>query len=159
MINVDTIILSLYFPWFSQSSNSRFESFFSTLSQKKKKLNQNNNSNNLKIYPEKIIQGIDKRSSIEIRNIPKDWKRNLMKSIIESFGNINFLYICNDKTNNNLKTSTIFVNYINYKSIVDIFMLFRKISKNQVINVEVFYSKTQGKENLKKFFNDKNKDN
>lgn len=170
-LNINRLIISLYFPMYKESKKSRFESFFEKLSKKKK--NQKKNINFYKsslIYPDRIIQGLDKRSSIELRNVPKTWSKDFLRKIIEPFGNINFLYIFSNGFNSE-STSTVYVNFINYKSIVDIFMFFNKKRKKKgelyfdsidsldfdLLNfdVEVFYSKIQGKDNLMKLYHKK----
>jgi len=49
------------------------------------------------IFPERIIRGEDKRTSILIKNIPKNIKKKEIRGIIEKFANINFLGITQDK--------------------------------------------------------------
>lgn len=172
---LNRFIISLYFPQFKESQNSRFESFFNKLIPKSQK---NQNCSYL-IYPDKIIQGLDKRSSIELRYIPKTWNKNFIRDIVESFGNINFLFLNPRHINSNNKSNTLtaYVNYINYRSIVNVFMYFnKKIKSNTLfdstkinnlfmnnndidiinIGIQVWYSKIQGKENFIHFFKGKN---
>lgn len=169
----ESIYLHLYFPYYNNTNTSRFESFFKSLSKKERKSKNFPTNSNLKkstkIFPEKIIQSLDKRSSVILKNIPKNWSKGFIKYLVESFGNINYLYVYK---NNKKNYCSVFVNYINYKSIIDIYMFLRKIknkpnSINENLNfkksinddnlfnkIEVFYSKTQGKENLKKKFSE-----
>ncbi len=169
----ESILLQLYFPNYNSTNTSRFESFFKSLSKKsiKQKIFSTNcnQKKSTEIYPEKIMQSIDKRSSIILKNVPKNWNKEFIKCFIESFGNINYLYVYRLNEKNYF---SVFVNYINYRSIINIYMFLRnekKISnsfndnnnlsinnnRNMLNNIKVFYSKIQGKENLKKKFSEK----
>lgn len=163
----DEIILKLYYPQYENRSSSRFETFFKSLPTKNKiSINSNNKKIETNIiYPERIIQSIDKRSSIVFKKVPKEMTKNFLRTIIESFGNINYLYIYYSNIN---LFKTVYVNFINYKSIVPIYMFLRRVkskSKTQIeiveskfLNVEMYYSEIQGKENLKNYFQDDDND-
>ncbi len=146
----DKIIVQLYFPHFDSPTSSRFESLFVTLS--KSDGNKKNISSYI-IFPERIIRGEDKRTSILIKNIPKNVKKKEIRSMIENFANINFLGITQDKR---IKSFTVaYLNVINYKSVVPIFMGLRNHIfnyNNKLIKTELYYSKFQGKEELKEVF-------
>ena len=105
------------------------------------------------IFPEKVQQGEDKRTSIIIKNIPKNVKKNVIRSLIEEYGNINFLVITKDQS---IENSNIAIcNVINYKSIVPIYMGLRNHSFNymgKTYKIEIYYSKVQGKIELKNVF-------
>ena len=148
----DKIILDLYFPHFHSPPCSRFESLFIFL---------NKNDSNIKkkniisytIFPERIMQGEDKRTSLMLKNIPKNIKKKDIRKMIEKFGNINFLSISKDQNIDNFIIA--YLNVINYKSIVPIYMGLRKHTFDYFgnkINIEIYYSKVQGKEELKKVF-------
>ena len=148
----DQIILDLYFPHFHSPPCSRFESLFIFL---------NKNDSNIKkkniisytIFPERIMQGEDKRTSLMLKNIPKNIKKKDIRNMIEKFGNINFLSISKDQNIDNFIIA--YLNVINYKSIVPIYMGLRKHTFDYFgnkINIEIYYSKVQGKEELKKVF-------
>ena len=73
--------------------------------------------------------------------------------MIEKFGNINFLSISKDQNIDNFIIA--YLNVINYKSIVPIYMGLRKQTFDYFgnkINIEIYYSKVQGKDELKKVF-------
>ena len=146
----DKILIELYFPEFNSPSSSRFESLFIILN----KSNENKNKNvSYKIFPERIIRGEDKRTSILIKNIPKNIKKKEIRGMVEQFANINFLGITQDKKIKNFIIA--YLNVINYKSVVPIFMGLRKHIfnyNNKEIITELYYSKIQGKEELKKVF-------
>ena len=148
----DQIILDLYFPHFHSPPCSRFESLFIFL---------NKNDSNVKkknivsytIFPERIMQGEDKRTSLMLKNIPKNIKKKDIRNMIEKFGNINFLSISKDQNIDNFIIA--YLNVINYKSIVPIYMGLRKHTFDYFgnkINIEIYYSKVQGKDELKKVF-------
>ena len=82
--------------------------------------------------------------------MPKKEVRNL----IDKFGNINYLFIIKSPKDEKKNTSIAFVNYINYKSIIPLFMNLRnsKIEKNgEIYNIKILYSSVQGKEKIKEF--------
>ena len=149
----DKILVQLYFPHFTSTSSSRFETLFIILNKsKEKKKNNESKSSNL-IHPERIIRGEDKRTSIIIKNIPKNIKKKEIRNLVEKLANINFLGITQDKKSKSFLIA--YLNVINYKSVVPIFMGLRKNTftyDNKIITTELFYSKFQGKEELKKFF-------
>jgi RNA recognition motif-containing protein len=106
------------------------------------------------ILPDQVMQGEDKRTSLIIKNIPKNIKKKEIRSLIEKYGNINFLAVSKDKNVENCIVA--YLNVINYKSIVPIFMGLRKLSFSylgKTFNIEINYSKVQGKDELKKLFN------
>ena len=150
---IDKILLQLYFPKFESPATSRFESLFLFL-----KKTDGNKKNNIsyKIFPERVIRGEDKRTSILIKNIPKNVKKKEIRDIVEKFANINFLGITQDKKYKSFIIA--YLNVINYKSIVPIFMGLRNHAfnyNNKMIIMELFYSRFQGKEELKKVFKNK----
>ena len=149
----ERIIINLYFPNFTRPSSSRFESLFISLS----KIEENKKEDTFYsylIFPEKIIQGKDKRTSLLIKNIPKIIKKKEIRNMIEKYGNINYLILTQDDINENFIIA--YLNVINYRSIVPIFMGLRKhifYYMNKAFQIEIMYSKIQGKEELKKIFN------
>ena len=153
MAYLERILLLIYFPQFSSPNSSRFESFFISNHQKENP----NNKNIIKsknIFPEKIIRNEDKRTSLIIKGIPKDMPKKEVRDFIEKYGNLNYLYIIQDINNIEKNSSIAFVNVINYKSIIPIYMNLRnyKLIKNgQIYSIQVMYSSVQGKEQLKQF--------
>lgn len=144
----DIILVQLYFPHFHSPSSSRFEDLFLILD--KSEGNKNNNLSYL-IFPERIIRGEDKRTSILMKNIPKTIKKQEIRSLVENFANINYLGLKQDKKSKDFNVA--YLNVINYKSIVPIYMGLRKhtfLYNDKKIVTELFYSKYQGKEQLKK---------
>ena len=151
---IERILLILYFPQFKSRSTSRFESFFETIQKNdvsnKKKINKSET-----IYPEKIVRNEDKRTSILIKGIPSDIPKKEIRSLIEKYGNLNYLYITRDLKNNEEKsTSVAFVNVINYKTIIPLFMNLRNFKFNnngQLYDIKIMYSPVQGKSQLKQY--------
>ena len=149
---LERILLSLYYPQFKSPLNSRFETLFVSIIKMKNPLNKHIYRSKT-IYPEKIARNEDKRTSIVIKGIPKNMSKNEVRNLLDKFGNINFLYIINSPTNkNNNNTSIAFVNVINFKSIIPLFMNLRnyKIEKfGKTYNLKISYSSVQGKPKLK----------
>ena len=155
MYRRETILLKLYFPQFNSPINSRFQTFFILLNNiditknKKKKLSN-------RIYPDMIMQGEDKRTSIIIKNIPNNMKKKDIRKMIEKYGNINFLALSKDEEKEYYIIA--YLNVINYKSIVPIYMALRNVNFNfygNILNIEIFYSDVQGKNELKNLFKNK----
>ena len=148
----ERVIIKLYFPQFKSPSASRFQNFFFDLNKyenskgKKKEISY-------KIFPDKIMQGEDKRSSIIIKNIPKNMKKKDIRKMVEKYGNINFLSIIKDGEKENYMKA--YINVINYKCIVPIYMNLRNVNFNytgNLLNIQIIYSDIQGKAELKNNF-------
>ena len=160
MSNLERILISIYFPQFRSPSCSRFENFFISIVKKKNPLNKNNKINVSKnIYPEKIVRNEDKRTSVEIKGIPMDMTKKEVRNFIEQYGNLNYLYITKDPNDIEKKSSIAYVNVINYKSIIPLYMnlrnyIFKRNEHNY--NLKVSYSLAQGKNQLKQFIKQNN---
>jgi hypothetical protein len=147
----EKIILSLYYPQFYSPINSRFESFFNSLEKKGNNSNVKINKSKI-IFPEKIARNEDKRTSLLIKGIPDYYSKNDIINYITKFGNINYFYISKKVKNRN--TLIAFINVINYKSIIPLFMNLRNLKFNNcgnIYNIEITYSKIQGKQKLKQY--------
>lgn len=153
MFGKEISILRLYFPQFSSPPISRFQNFFINLAKIENAKRKKKEISNI-IYPDKIMQGEDKRTSILIKRIPKNLKKKDVRKMVEKYGNINFLAIAKDEEKENCMKA--YINMINYKSIVPIYMNLRNVNFNyqgNLLNIEITYSKVQGKSELKKIFN------
>ena len=123
-------------------TESRFKELFTESKPKKKR-------KRMLVDPKNIMLGLDKRTSIIIKNIPDDVTEEQFKKIVCNFcSEINFFYIPNTiKTRKKLRVA--FVNVVNYKQIVPIYMgLIYKVKflyNNPNIEMEICYSKVQGK--------------
>ena len=147
----DRILLRLFFPHYESPISSRFEPLFIYL--RKRNINKENIAESFNILPERIIQGDDKRTTILIKNIPKIIKKREIRSMVGKYGNINFLGIEPDP--NSIYFNIAYLNVINYKSIVSIYMGLRKHTFNYFnkdILIKIYYSNIQGKEELRKIF-------
>ena len=123
---------------------------------KKRKRNLKKKINNSKVIcPEKIVRNEDKRTSVLIKGIPSDMPKKEIRSLIEKYGNLNYLYITKDLESFEEKaTSVAFINVINYKTIIPLFMNLRnyKINSNgQLYDLKIMYSPVQGKKQLKQY--------
>ena len=150
---LERILLLLYFPQFKSYECSRFESFFISFYKKEKTIKKPKN-NSIIIFPEKIIRNEDKRTSLMINGIPIDISKKEIRNIIEKYGNINYLYIIKDPKSFDNNTSIAFVNVVNYKSIIPLYMNLRnyKFNKNgKIYNIKIQYSNVQGKEKLNQY--------
>ena len=90
-----------------------------------------------------------------IKEIPNDISKKEIRNIIEKYGNLNYLYIIiKDPKNIEHNTSIAFINVINYKSIIPLYMNLKnykfKINGN-FYNIEIIYSNVQGKEQLNQY--------
>jgi len=137
-------IIDLIFPNFEKHQESRFNKFFKEIG------NTNVEDRILKLNDYKINTGEDKRTSIIIKNIPKNMTRNQFQMILENIANINYLYIpLSMLTKDNLRCA--FVNVVNPRSIIDIYLKLRKINfkyDNPNTKIEILYSSLQGRKAL-----------
>ena len=148
MIEVYQDILHyIIFPIFKHPSRSRFKSLFIDILK------------NSVILPEEyiniqnIIYGIDKRTTILIKNFPSEQFDSLesLKKFFNRFGNINFIYKL--KHSNKGKIPYLIINCVNNKSIIDIIQNLNKIYNNLII----IYSNIQGRKSLIQHFFSKKK--
>lgn len=150
---IERILLLIYFPQFKSPINSRFETFFISILKKEDSYKNNKNKSKI-IFPEKIIRNEDKRTSLIIKGIPHDMSKKEVRDLIEKHGNLNFLYIIKDSNNEEKNSSIAYVNVINYKTIIPIYMNLRnfEIKRNEkTYKIKMSYSSVQGKEELKKY--------
>jgi len=137
-------IIDLIYPGFEKPSKSRFNKFFEE--------NENRQFEDIKLQlnGHKIYTGEDKRTTILIKNIPKNMTKNQFKMVLEKIANINYIYIpLFMLTRDNLRCA--FVNVVNSKSIIDIYLKLRKINfmyDNPNTKIEISYSNLQGRKAL-----------
>ena len=150
------MILKLLFSGYGSPKESRFVKYFNSNKIEQKKNPTKRSQKSLNIEPEDIINGKDKRTTIILKNLPNDICKEDLKSVIEPLGNINFIYIpLLIKNKNNLNLPCAYVNVINYKTILKIVDKFKEIKDSKklyndknLLNVDIFYSGTQGKHAL-----------
>ena len=137
-------LIDLIFPKFEKREESRFNKFFSE--------NKGNSfiGKKLQLNGHKIFTGEDKRTTILIKNIPRNMTKNQLKLILEKIANINYIYIPLFMLSaDNLRCA--FVNVVNSKSIIDIYLKLKKINfayDNPNTKIEITYSQLQGKKAL-----------
>jgi len=147
----ERILLLLYFPQFQSPNNSRFQSLFASMKKAENTKDKLKSRNSYNIYPEKIIRNEDKRTSIIIKGIPTSMAKSEIRSLVDKYGNINYLYVITSSIYN---YSIAFINVINYKSIIPLFMNLRNFRIEQSgikYNLKIMYSIVQGKQELKKY--------
>ena len=159
-IRRNILILKLLFSEFSYPNESRFVKYFISqrIQSKKDSSVKKKKKKTLNIETINITNGLDKRTSIIIKNLPNDISKDEIKTIIEPLGNINFIYIPlliknKNKYNNILPCA--YVNVINYKTILKIVQKFEQLkilekfpNYKDFSKIEIFYSGTQGKHAL-----------
>jgi RNA recognition motif-containing protein len=144
------ILLKFLFPKFSQPIQSRFENFFSFSN----KSTINKNKVSFIISLEKIEKGEDKRTSIILKNIPFQMTKKELNDLLEGIGNINYLYLPFDK-NSKKNLGFGYVNLVNFKNVINLCDRIKEYNlnnKNLKKNIEIYYSKPQGKLALTKMF-------
>jgi hypothetical protein len=147
----ERILLLLYFPQFNSPNNSRFQSLFDSMKRTENIKDQSNSRTSYKIYPEKIIRNEDKRTSIMIKGIPTSMAKSEIRNLVDKYGNINYLYVITSSIYN---YSIAFINVINYKSIIPLFMNLRNCrfeKSGKTYSLNIMYSIVQGKQELKKY--------
>ena len=151
---IEQILLFLYFPQFKSQNCSRFESFFQTIQANDISLMEGNLQRSKMIYPEKIIRNEDKRTSLIIRGIPTDLTKKEIRNLIEKYGNINYLYVTKTIKSKEQLSSIAYINVINYRTIIPLFMNLRNVSfirDGKLYKLKIMYSAAQGKKQLKKY--------
>ncbi len=138
---------------FTYPEESRFSQLFKDPKYRNKK------RKNLAVSLKYIMLDLDKRTSIIIKNIPDNITSLQFEKIVLNFcKDINFFYVpISIKTRKKLRVA--FVNVLNYKHIVSIYMgLVYKMKfeyNNPNIKIEICYSKVQGRIQLiKRFLNE-----
>ena len=140
------IKFQVYNLFFHHPKESRFKQLFDELSKKHKKRKAK------QVNPKNIISGLDKRTSIIIKNIPEGISSDtFFKILSSSCSSIDYYYVpVNIRTRKNLRVA--FVNVKDYNEIATIYMkLLYKMKfqyDNPSINMEICYSKYQGKNRL-----------
>ena len=151
---IEQILLFLYFPQFKSQNCSRFESFFQTIQANDISLMEGNLQRSKMIYPEKIIRNEDKRTSLIIRGIPTDLTKKEIRNLIEKYGNINYLYVTKTIKSKEQLSSIAYINVINYRTIIPLFMNLRNVSfirDGKLYKLKIMYSSAQGKKQLKQY--------
>ena len=141
----------LIFSIFNHPNESRFKDLFESIKIRPKR-------KAMSVSPKNIMIGLDKRTSIIIKNIPEYISSEQFKKIVFEFSShIDFYYVPL-KIITRKKLRVAFVNVTNYREIVPIYMgLLYKMKfeyDNPYIQMEICYSKVQGRNHLIKRFLD-----
>ena len=151
---INSLNLNKYicFSFFKHPNESRFKYLFNNIKHKKKR-------KTMSVSPKNIMLGLDKRTSIIIKNIPENISQEQFKQIILNFNPYIDFYYVPIKIRTRKKLRVAFVNVINSLQIVPIYMgLLYKMKfnyNNPDIEMEICYSKVQGKALLvKRFFHE-----
>ena len=151
------ILMEFIFPRYNKVNYSRFISDFSEKFEKRRN-SFRSKKKSFSISLEKIENGEDKRTSVMIKNLPSSITKEDFKTILGDVGNINYVYLPFDKKKNKY-LGFAFVNVVNYKTLIQIHKkLYGKKLDNYRMkkNIEICYSKVQGKNELIQMFS-KNK--
>lgn len=80
--------------------------------------------------------------------------KKVFKNFLIKYGNINYLYLIKSPFDSERNTSIAFINVVNYKSIIPLYMNLRNLKfekDGQIFNFQIMYSTAQGKEQLKEY--------
>jgi RNA recognition motif-containing protein len=144
--------LKLIFPYFSNPIESRFVNFFNQISitQLRK-----SNQKKMEIIPYNIINNLDLRTSILIKNIPQCLKKETVIDLFYNNKKIDYIYIPFNECNNRL-LGFIFINVIKPIYILDIINILENCKSNFLFksnkSCEICYSNLQGKNSFIKAF-------
>jgi hypothetical protein len=165
------ILLEL-FPNLSHPSQSRFHEFFKKLKELNKIQENNDKKKNHNSYKKskknkielnlyKIQNGMDKRTSLMIKNIPKGIDEMNVIKWLQQLANLNYIFVPKDEFTNKI-LGFAFINVCNYMDILELIKrLAIEESYNKIINdnfnnnrkkIEVIYSHKQGLKSLTKSF-------
>ena len=131
---------------YSHPKESRFKKLMEEMKPKRKR-----KPKSMQVDPKNVALGIDKRTSIVIKNIPKDISTQKFYELLLSLcPEINYYYVpVNIKSRKKLRVAFVDVN--DCKNIVPIFMGLYKMKFDYGkpnINMEICYSKYQGRHRL-----------
>ena len=152
LINSLNLNKEISFTFFKHPNESRFKYLFDNIKPKKKR-------KTMSVSPKNIMLGLDKRTSIIIKNIPENIDQDQFKQIILNFNPYIDFYYVPMKIRTRKKLRVAFVNVANSLEIVPIYMglLYKMKFKynNPDTEMEICYSKVQGKDLLiKRFFHE-----
>ena len=148
-LNLNTKLITIIFR---HPEESRFKTFFESIKTKKKR-------KTMSVNPKNIMLGLDKRTSIIIKNIPDNITSDQFKRIVTKYCPLIDFYYVPLKIRTRKKLRVAFVNVLNYTQIVPIYMGLIYKSKfvynSHDIEMEICYSKVQGKNQLiQRFFHE-----
>ena len=152
----EVYFLGKYFPQFNHPKKSRFCDFFEQLL-KEENSNINKIYKTLNININDILLGKDIRTSLIIKGFPSEMQTQEVLNLLLRFtNNINFFHIP-PSVKEQKKYMYAFVNLTNYKSIISLFIglsnlrdQYKSVFGFDFKQIEIYYSKTQGLDSLKK---------
>ena len=158
LVNDPSKILLELFPKLSHPSQSRFHEFFKKLKEKKNKsFHKKNKKNIMELNIYKIQNGIDKRTSLMIKNIPKGIDEiNVIKWLLQ-LTKLNYIFVPKDEYSNKI-LGFAFINVCEYTDIIDLLKnisfleTYNNSNNNNSKKIEVIYSHKQGLNSLMKSF-------
>jgi len=165
------ILLEL-FPNLSHPSQSRFHEFFKKLKELNKIQENNDKKKNHTSYMKnkknimelnlyKIQNGMDQRTSLMIKNIPKGIDEINVIKWLQQLANMDYIFVPKDQFSNKI-LGFAFINVCNYMDILELLKRlaiaesYNNITNDNFINnrkkIEVIYSHKQGLKSLTKSF-------
>lgn len=141
-------IIAFLYPNLSRPQTSRFTPFFiaTQMSEEKRIVKR---KGKLFISIDRIKEGIDRRASVMLKNLPTTLTKEEVTNALKSICKINFIHVPTNETSKILGFA--FVNVVHYKDVVRLYTtLNEKVVHNK--KIEVCYSKVQGVKNLSSSF-------
>ena len=146
---IENKLLKLIFPHFSNPIESRFVNFFSQLN-KSKYINNQKYQKRMEIITFNIINNIDNRTSILIKNIPQCLNKETIFNLFYNKNKIDYIYIPTNDSNRLL--GFIFINVIHPIFILDIINTLQNCKNKFLFKYnkpcEICYSNLQGKKSF-----------
>lgn len=157
-----SLILFELFPTLSHPSKSRFDAFF----KKEKEVNNSKKNNKIRssrfshkskenkmeLNLKSIQNGMDKRTSLMIKNIPKEIDEINVINWLLHLTKLNYIYVPKDKISNKI-LGFAFINVCDYNNIIELQRKLYSLHQNKNLRkIEVIYSYKQGLESLSKCF-------
>lgn len=164
------IILKKIFPSFSSPKTSRFTELFKNIKNKKyyqtktetysnncSDILYNNKSTKMKNFEiniERVISGLDQRTSLMIKNIPSVFSKTKAKKFLANLVKLNYLYVPSIDNGKKILGFS-FVNLCDYKDIITLtkkINYFNNFHSNNNKKIEIYYFKCHGVDSLIKTF-------
>ena len=119
-----------------------------------------------KINKNRIISGKDRRTSLIIKNLPREISKYEMFYLLKLYtNNIDFFYLEKSLDENN-KTNNAFINLTNTKALLTLFEglsnlrdIYKFYNGHNFSDILIFYSHNQGLESLRRRFEEEKKEN
>lgn len=166
------VILKKLFPSFTSPKTSRFTEFFKDI-KKLEQVKPNNQEQidstqtkvhkitkkkNFEINYERVLSGLEQRTSLMIKNLPMSFNKKKAKKFLANLVNLNYIYVPSADHGKRILGFS-FINLCDYRDIISLsekinyfnkYELKKHTSSNKVI--EIYYFKSHGLESLVKTF-------